>query len=149
MERSEAYTLVEMLVVVAMVMILSALAYPNYEGYVIRTRRVEAQVALLEAMQEQERYYSQHNTYLAFSAASSGVDERNFRWWLGSSAPRSAYELSGRACGQQSLQACIQLRAEPGTARVNASFHDPQCGTLTLDSGGLHSASGDGAGCWP
>ena len=149
MRRSEAYTLVEVMVTVVIIGILSALVYPSYRDYLVRARRVEAQVALLETMQEQERYYAQHNTYLAFSANSNGADERNFQWWLGSSAPHSAYELSGRACGQQPLQACIELRAEPGTARVDTSFRDAQCETLTLNSTGQQGASGNQAGCWP
>jgi type IV pilus assembly protein PilE len=149
MGRSAAFTLVELVVVLAIVLILAALAYPSYAAFVIKGRRVEAQAALLQTMQDQERYYTLHNTYLAFSAQSDGEDERRFRWWLGSSAPRSAYELSGRACGQLPLQACIELRAEPGTPRVDTSFRDPECETLTLNSAGEHGAGGKRVGCWP
>lgn len=149
MARSGAFTLVEMLVVMAILLILAALAYPTYASYIIKARRVQAQSALLQTMQDQERYYTLHNTYLAFSADSGGEDEKRFKWWLGSSAQRSAYELSGRACKQLSLQACIELRAEPGTARVDSNFRDAECETLTLESTGKHGASGRQTGCWP
>ena len=149
MRRSEAFTLVEMMVVMTVMLILAALAYPSYAAYMVKARRVEAQAALLQTMQDQERYYSQHNTYLAFSAESTGEDERRFQWWLGRSPPRSAYELSGRQCGQLPLQACIELRAEPGTARVDPDFHDAECETLTLNSAGQHGAGGKQVGCWP
>ena len=149
MGRGEAFTLVEMLVVMAVILILTALVYPSYAAYIVKARRVEAQAALLQTMQDQERYYSQHNTYLAFSAESTGEDERSFQWWLGRSPPRSAYELSGRKCGELPLQACIELRAEPGTSRVDVNFHDSDCETLTLDSAGRHGAGGKQVGCWP
>jgi type IV pilus assembly protein PilE len=149
MRRSRAFTLIELLAVLVIVMILSALVYPNYTSYVIKSRRLEAQVALLDNLQRQERYYSQHNSYLAFSAESSGDDEGRFKWWSGSSAKDSAYELSGRACPGSSLSACIELHATPGTFRVNPKFRDPECQTLTLVSTGEHRAGGTSSRCWP
>lgn len=149
MRRSGGFTLVETLVVMVIMAVLGALAYPSYAAYMVRTHRVEAQVALLETMQEQERYYSLHNAYLPFSADSSGEDEKRFRWWLGSTPLRSAYELSAQPCDNLPLQACIQVRAVPGTPRVDGRFRDPDCETLTLTSTGEHGAGGRAAGCWP
>lgn len=148
-DKQRAFTLVELMTVTVIVLVLAALAYPSYASYVVKARRVEAQSALLQAMQDQERYYTQYNTYLAFSAEEPGNDNMRFKWWLGASAPRSAYELSGRACDQLPLQACVELRAEPGTGRVDPAFRDPECETLTLDSTGKHGAGGRQAGCWP
>lgn len=147
--RRAAFTLVETMVVLAIMLGLAAMAYPSYRSYIVKARRVEAQAALLNTMQDQERYYTLHNTYLPFSAASTGEDEKRFRWWLGASAPASAYELSGHACGALPLQACIELRAEPGTARVNPGFRDPECATLTLKSTGQTASSGPAQRCWP
>ena len=149
MMKQRGFTLIEVMAVVVIFLLLAALAYPSLVAYVIKARRVEAQAALLQTMQDQERYYTLHNIYLPFSAASTGEDERRFRWWLGSSALASAYELSARACGELPLQACIELRAEPGTPRVDQHFRDPECATLTLKSTGEHSAGGAGRGCWP
>lgn len=146
MRRRDGFTLVELMVVAAIVLMLAALAYPSYAAYLVKAHRVQAQAALLQLMQEQERYYSEHNTYLAFSAADANVP---FQWWLGSSARSSAYELSGRACGPMPLRACIELRAEPGTGRVDPNFRDTDCETLTLNSVGEHGAGGKRTGCWP
>lgn len=148
-KRSDAFTLVEMMVVMAILLILAALVYPSYASYVVKARRVEAQSALLRTMQDQERYYTQYNTYLPFTAERPGDENMSVKWWLGESAARSAYELSGRACGALPLAACIELRAEPGTGRVDATFRDPECETLTLDSTGRHGAGGRATGCWP
>jgi type IV pilus assembly protein PilE len=143
------FTLVELMVVLAIVMILAKLAFAGYTGFIVKARRVEAQSALLMAMQDQERYYSQFNTYLAFSASQPGNENMRVQWWLGASPRRSAYELSGQACEQRPLQSCIELRAQPGTGLVDPSFRDPECEMLTLDSTGRHGAGGRQTGCWP
>ena len=149
MPRTNGFTLVEMMVVLTIALILGALAYPSYASYMTRLRRIEAQTALLQTMQDQERYYTQHNVYLPFSADSDDPDARHFHWWLGSEPARSAYELSGRACVNLPLTACIELRAIPGTGRVDSRFRDPACETLTLTNSGEHGASGRMARCWP
>jgi type IV pilus assembly protein PilE len=145
--RDGGFTLVELMVVVAIVGILGTLAYPTYAGYIVRTRRTEGQVALIEAMQRQERYRVQHNTYVGFSADEPGTD--GFTWWSGANAAASAYELDARACPERDIAECVEVRARPGTARVDARFRDPDCGVLTLDSTGRQGAQSTGARCWP
>ena len=149
MTPRRGFTLVEVLVVLAIISILAAIAYPGYAGHVTRIRRVEAQLALVDAMQRQEQYRARHHTYVAFSSSSTDPDSRQFRWWLGSEAGGSAYELDGRACEGQDISQCIELRAQPGTANVDASFSDPDCGVLSFDSTGAQGASGRAPRCWP
>ena len=145
--RLAGFTLVELMIVVAIVGILSAYAYPTYAGYIVRTRRTEGEAALIEAMQKQERYRLQHNTYVAYSAAEPGTD--GFPLWSGATAAASAYELDAHACPGAGLADCVELRARPGTPRVDARFRDPDCGVLTLDSNGRQGAENTGARCWP
>jgi type IV pilus assembly protein PilE len=149
MNRDDGLTLVELLIVLAIVAILGALAYPSYAGSVAKARRIEAQVALIEALQQQEHHYRRHNTYLAFSAEAPGPDEWPIPWWSGQSAAASAYEIDAYACPGQDIGECVEMRARPGTGKVDASFSDPDCGTLTVNSAGEKGASGDGARCWP
>ncbi|HZV65969.1 MAG TPA: type IV pilin protein [Telluria sp.] len=149
MRRHAGFTLVEVLVALAIVAILAAISYPSYAGYITKTRRIEGQVALLELMQQQERFYTRHNTYLAFSSDTADPQAAAFRWWSGGSASASAYELRGRACPGLTLAQCVEIEAMPGTAKVDANFKDRECGTLTLNSGGEHAASGSSARCWP
>ena len=143
------FTLLETLVVLAIVGILAAIAYPGYARHLVKARRVEAQLALVEAMQRQEQYRARHHTYLAFSSSSTDEEGAGFRWWIGARPETSAYELDGYACEGEDIGECIELRARPGTANVDAGFSDPDCGTLTFDSRGAQAASGAGARCWP
>lgn len=149
MKAMHAFSLVELLVVMAIVGILAMIAYPGYTSYLVKARRTEAQLALLTLMQQQENFYTHHNTYVPFSAESSDPDAQRFRWWLGDTPQASAYELSGQACAEQPLERCIELRAVPGTSRVNARFRDGDCETLTLTSVGQHGATGPMQRCWP
>ena len=67
-------TLVELMIVVVIVAILTAIAFPNYRNFVIRAKRTEAKAALLKAATNQEKFYLQNQIFsdnlvqLGFSA---------------------------------------------------------------------------------
>jgi type IV pilus assembly protein PilE len=149
MRARSGFTLIEMMVVMAIMGILGAIAYPSYGEYITRTRRIEGQMALIDGMQQQERFYTRHNSYIAFGADSSDPDAKAFKWYSGSKPAHSAYELRGQACPGQSIVQCVELRAMPGTERVDPKFRDIECETLTLSSVGLQGASGKSGRCWP
>lgn len=58
-------TLLELMIVVVIVGIMAAIAYPNYREYAARAKRNEARAALLQIATNQERFYLQNNTYTA------------------------------------------------------------------------------------
>ncbi|HEY4541470.1 MAG TPA: type IV pilin protein [Noviherbaspirillum sp.] len=144
--RQRGFTLIELMVALAIVAILAAIAYPSYQESVRRAKRAEARAALLQVMQQQERYYSQRNTYLAYSAASTDADEKRFKWFSAGDAAGSAYEIRAVACTDLSLQECVEVQALPGTSKVDSAYTDPKCGTLTLTSRGEKGAKD--AACW-
>lgn len=149
MKRAGGFTLIDLLIVLAIVVVLAAIAYPSYAGFVTKTRRIEGQIALIEAVQQQERFYTRNNTYIRFSSDSSDEQEKRFKWFSGSAAATSAYELSARACAGRELSQCVEVQATPGTAKVNANFSDADCQTLTLNSAGEKTTSGRSTRCWP
>ena len=63
MIRKAGFTLIELMIVVAILGLIAAFAYPSYEDYVVRTKRSEAMAALLNAAQAMERYRVSNYSY--------------------------------------------------------------------------------------
>lgn len=68
------FTLIELMIVVVIVAILTAIAIPSYESYIRRTYRKDAQSTLQGFAQAMERYYAQNNTYLGAAGTASNPD---------------------------------------------------------------------------
>ena len=75
MKNKKGFTLIELLITIAIVGILSAVAYPSYLDNVKNTRRTDAQSALLGLSQAMERHYTANGTYegAATGAADTGA----------------------------------------------------------------------------
>ena len=77
--RQRGITLIELMIVVVVISILAAVAYPNYQEFTARAKRNEARAALLRLATNQERFYLNNNTFtadvtqLGFSSEDGGV----------------------------------------------------------------------------
>ena len=130
------FTLLELMIVVAIVGILAAVAYPSYTNHVNRSRLVEAQTVLMEAAQWMERRFVRDNDYptAAVFAAQSGLT----RSPKGTGAIRYNIAVTERTASTYRLSA---------TPVGNQDWRN--CGTLRIRHTGAREATGDESICWP
>lgn len=144
--KVRGFTLIELMIALAVAAILATIAYPTYQEAVRKGKRAEGRAALMELMQQQERYYSLTNSYIAFSSTSTEEDAKKFKWFSGGNASSSAYEISASPCEGETIENCVQLTATPGSPKVDKNFTDTLCGKLTFTSTGVKGA--DDSHCW-
>lgn len=131
MTSTRGFTLIELMITVAIVGILAAIAYPSYQNYVLRSHRSEGMALLSEAAARMERYYAQNGTYSTATLKGLG---------LTSDADAKTLDSSNRYYSL-SLGVPTATTYNLSVAPQNAQTRD-SCGTLTLDSTGLRGAAG-------
>lgn len=139
------FTLIEVMIVVAIIGILAAIAYPSYQDYVQRTGRADGIAKLMEIMQAQERFFSQNQTYTANLGAGAGGLGYGVAANAAVASDERRYNITAAACGG-GITSCVALTADA----VGAQASDTRCGDLTLDSRGTKGAGGTltAQDCW-
>lgn len=133
--RQAGFTLIELMITVAIVAILARIAYGSYQGSIVKTRRAKAEACLVEQAQWMERYYTTKFTYAGATnpPPSSCSNDTNIPYTFAFSGTPDAVGFT--------------LSAAPTTIQ---SSRDGKCATLTLDNKGVRGESGTGtvADCW-
>jgi type IV pilus assembly protein PilE len=134
----QGFTLIEMMIVVALIGILAAVAYPSYSEYVRRGHRAEARAGLLQAAQWMER---------ASTATGSYPTPAAFRATTLATVPSGTYSIT---INNDSTASAYTL-----TATAQNSQTGDRCGAFTLGQDGLRGAKGKKANeagyessCW-
>ena len=129
LKSQKAFTLLELMIVVAIVGILASIAIPSYQESVRKSRRADATGALYVFANSMERFFTVNNKY----DGAADEDDTDF-YDLSKTANATTYTLSAAPIS--------------GSAQVNDS-----CGTLTLTHTGIEGVTGQESGytaadCW-
>ena len=128
------FTLIEVMIVVAIIGILAAVAYPAYTSYLVRANRSIATAHLLDIATRQQQYRLDARTFGSLSDIGMGTPSevsKHYAVSLDGAPTATAFSAQAVPTGSQLAQ-------------------DTKCGTLKINQAGTKSVTGSGtvADCW-
>lgn len=125
--KKNGFTLIELMITVAIVAILAAIAYPSYQDSVRKARRANGQANLVELASYMERTFTETNSYAGATIAASGVTSDYYTFTTPiPNLTATTYTLTIVPTGPQASDSC---------------------GTMTISQTGAKATTGT-AGCW-
>lgn len=134
-QAARGFTLIELMITVAIVAILATIAYPSYVNYIVRSNRAAAESFMQEVAAAQERFlldnraYAPDLTTLKYASNVPANVAPNYTFALSASSAPPSYQLVARPQGSQQV-------------------NDTACGNLTLTNTGAKAASSGASNCW-
>ena len=122
---TSGFTLIEVMIVVAIIGILSAIAYPQYGKFVTKSRRADGHLAMLQAVQSLERCKSTNYSYASCTIDGTS-DEGNYTLGLASTA--TTYTITATGVGPQA--------------------NDTDCRVMTINQQNIRTPDASN-NCWP
>ncbi len=151
--RQSGFSIVELMIVIAIIGLLAGIAVPSYRDQVNKGKRTEGKAALTAAAARMERYYTQNNCYPSAACgnptsadSAAALTNAGIPGFSGDTANKAAYNIS----------LTVTPQAFTVTATPRAPFSDPLCGNLTLANTGRKWTQSNGTsddatrpeGCW-
>jgi type IV pilus assembly protein PilE len=142
MQRVRGFTLIEVMVVVAILGIIAAVAFPSYRSYIIKANRSAAQSFMLEIASRQERYLLDKRAYADAPDAAALLST------LGMTVPSNVspnYTITTATVAGPPPSYIVTA-----TPIGKQASDDTQCGTLTINGANNKTATGSGglSACW-
>jgi type IV pilus assembly protein PilE len=133
--KQTGVTLIELMVVMAIIGIIAAIAIPSYRRYVLRSNRTDAKTALMQTAQLLERCYTNSSPYSYNGATCTAAVVLPF------DVPSGTYRISGVRGAQVYV-----LQATP----IGAQVEDVPCASFRLTQAGVQTVSGPmpAGECW-
>jgi len=129
------FTLLELMITVAILSILATIAYPSYMGHVQKTRRVDGKSAILEIAMAQEQFYTQNKAYsdnlTSLSIHSTLRDGKSKEGYYELTLKRpttTTFTITAKAIGSQAK--------------------DTTCAEMSMDQIGEQTSKSSTTGCW-
>jgi type IV pilus assembly protein PilE len=143
--KQRGFNLIELLVVVAIVAILGALAYPSYTQHIVDTKRTASRNILMQVADRQQLFFMDNKSYaadltsLGFGANPLVIGDDGRELAAGDSQSLYSVALSNVAA------TTYTATATPLNGQLS---RDTACGSMTLDQTGARGQSGAATDCW-
>ena len=139
--KQRGFSLIELLIAMTIIGVLASIAVPNYQDYVLNSKRSEGKALLSQAAAMQERFFAQNNSYVI-----SNDD-------LGKLAlPKAPVNNAVPSENRYYALTVSSVAGDGGyTLTATQSIGDAVCGNLTLDAVGVKGRTGAGKTieqCW-
>ena len=145
--RIHGFTLIELMIIVAVVGVLASIAYPSYQSFVLKSRRAEALGLLQRAQLAQEKYRLNHSTYADTSVVLTDAAFGGLCVVVGGKcmSENQRYELTSTTDSSTSAHSYVLTAAVAG-----AQAKDTACQSITVTqtTGAVTHGSSPSADCW-